>query len=73
MTVVGKGCQWGRWCVFIALCSHLVGIAPCAVLVLGRIGKEESGGDNQGVLAHRAYAWWSCMLCTDFLGTSSSD
>lgn len=30
-----------------AVCSHLVGIAPCTVLVLGRVEKEESGDDNQ--------------------------
>lgn len=48
MTVLGKGCQWGTCCVFTAVCSHLVGIAPCTVLVLGRAGKEESGAHNQG-------------------------
>lgn len=73
MTVLGKGCQWGRCCVFAAVCGHLVGIAPCTVSVLGRVGKEEFGADKQGFLAHTAHASWSCMLCTGFLGTSSSD
>lgn len=48
MAVLGRGCQWGRCCVFTAVCSHLVGVAPCAVSVLGRVGKEEFGADKQG-------------------------
>lgn len=52
MTVLGKGCQWGTCCVFTAVCSHLLGIAPCTVLVLGRVGKEESGANNQGGFWH---------------------